>query len=276
MDLYSAQVSYAINKDISVGADLSFLQAQNNSFSNGVLTAASTTTFGATTPLSSNGIRMNLWNFGVNAKAGVAGFKLYGTADIQEGRWWNNGAVGTRNRSPLMGMAFTAGGSYTLAPVTLALNFGYGSGDSKGDNRKSTFMTSQSDVQHFTFIYDYMTANAAGNIAGGLQNTMFAQFAANADVMKSLNIAGSLTFLQAAKSAIGGGGVPPSFSGGPTSHRYIGTEADATITYQIDKGLKYYVEGGYLFAGNQFWMGATGRSDISNPWAVRQGIQLNF
>jgi hypothetical protein len=278
MDLYSAQVSYAINKDIVIGADVSLLQAQNESFNLGVGTV---TTVGAVTSTTMVGAApmLNLWNLGVNAKVGVAGFKFYGTFDYQAGNYYNNGA---HVRNPINGLALTAGGSYTLAPVTLALNLGYGSGDHKSDGRKSTFMTSQSDVVHYTFVYDYMTVNAAGNIAGGLQNTMFAQFAANADVMKSLNIAGALTFLDAPAKSYATG-VPPGFSfnesPAPNSH-YIGTEADATITYQIDKGLKYYVEAGYLFAGN-YWKGMPGAgygspTKLSDPWAVRQGIQLNF
>jgi hypothetical protein len=285
MDLYSGMVNYAINKNISVGADVSFLQAQNESF---VLGVGTVTTVGAvtSTTMVGTGVKMNLWNFGVNAKAAIAGFKLYGTLDYQAGSYYNNIA---QVRNPINGYAFTAGGSYTLAPVTLALNLGYGSGDHKGDGRKSTFMTSQSDVQHMTFVYDYMTANAAGNIAGGLQNTMFAQAAVNADVMKSLNVAGSLTFLNASQRSFNTG-VPPSFSYNDiqTGSRYLGTEVDATITYQIDKGLKYYVEAGYLFAGN-YWKSINPSNGVtpgagyinagqklSDPWAVRQGIQLNF
>ena len=71
--------------------------------------------------------------------------------------------------------------------------------------------------------------------------------------MKGLNIGGSVTLLNAAKRAWGGGNLGVT-GGATTSSRYIGTEIDATLTYQIDKGLKYFVEAGYLFAGN-FWKG---------------------
>jgi hypothetical protein len=56
----------------------------------------------------------------------------------------------------------------------------------------------------------------------------------------------------------------------------IGQEADAKLTYKIDKGLQYWVEGGYLWAG-KFWKGVTGSTiDPDNAYTVRHGIQLNF
>jgi hypothetical protein len=251
-DLYSFIASYQINKDIAIGIDVSYLDSQTGSvWSTGW---------------------SHLWNIGFNAKANIQGFKLYGTADFQTGRdnvrpFWN-----------YRGYAFTAGAAYTFAPVTIALDLGYGSGDGNStDLKNTTFFTSQSDVVHYTFVYDYMTVNAAGNQAGGLQNTLFAKLGANADVVKNLNLAGSITLLSAAKKAYGAGD-PLSVGGSATSSKYIGTEIDSTLTYQIDKGLKYFVEAGYLFAGN-YWkvpvMG-TAAAKISDPWAVRHGIQLNF
>jgi hypothetical protein len=61
-----------------------------------------------------------------------------------------------------------------------------------------------------------------------------------------------------------------------TDSRSIGTEFDAKFTYQIDRNLKYWVEGGYLFAG-KFWKAVTGaNNDPDDAYAVRHGIQLNF
>jgi hypothetical protein len=273
-DLYSFIANYQINKDISVGLDVSYLDSQNGSAWGSSLSGAAYT----------SAAWSRLWNFGFNAKANVAGFKLYGTADFQTGR---------DNVPPhwtYTGFAITGGGSYRFAPVTLSLDLGYGSGDSRNDTKASTFLTSQSDVVHYTFVYDYMVANAAGNTAGGIQNTMFAKFGASVDAMKGLNLSPSITFLNAAKKGFGGG--YPFGNGGTTSSfgtinpnaassKYIGTEVDMMLTYQIDKGLKYFVESGYLFAGN-FYKNATystrnnGADKFSDPWCFRHGIQLNF
>jgi hypothetical protein len=248
-DLYSALITYAVNKDIVIGADLSLLQTQHGGIG------------GATT-------KSNLWNIGFNGKANVAGFALKASADFQTGDERYDGISG---KYPFRGYAFTAGAAYTFAPVTLAVDLGYGSGDSRSDNKYGTFRTSQSDSVHWTFIYDYMMNNAAGNTCGGLQNTAFVQLSAKAQVVKDLNLSGSVTFLQAAKKVYGEA-YNPSVT---TSSRNLGTEVDLNASYQIDKGLLYYVEAGYLFAGN-YWKGNASDLKLSDPWAIRHGIRLNF
>jgi hypothetical protein len=274
-DLYSLIISYAINKKFTIGADVSFLESRPG------------TLFPANSDNGGIGITSRLWNFGFNAKANLAGFKLYGTFDFQAG---GDNAPGVKWN--YRGYAATLGASYKFAPVTVALDLGYGSGDNKEDNKVGTFLTSQSNTVHYTFVYDYHTVNAAGNRTGGLQNTMFAKISANADVMKGLNVGGAIAFLNAARKSIGAG-TPDAIvgynQGIPTYHKYIGTEIDLSLTYQIDKGLKYFVEGGYLFAGN-YWKDALGswvmmpdqgiawqpKQKISDPWVVRHGLQLNF
>jgi hypothetical protein len=253
--LYSGIISYAFNKDLVAGIDVSLLQTQNSAVINGA-----------------TWWEQELWNIGANVKANVAGFKLYGTADFQTGQV-NNEVIG---KIKFRGFAATAGAAYTFAPVTLGLDFGYGSGDDKNSvnsHKVSTFLTSYAHSISITWIYDYLTKNAAGNISGGLQNTLYAKATVNADVMKNLNLQGTLAFLRSAKKAYGDSNL---FNGNvPTSSSNIGTEIDIAAYYQIDKGLKYLVEGGYLFAGN-FWKGATGMSKVSDPWGIRHGIQLNF
>jgi hypothetical protein len=263
-DLYSFIVSYAVNRNITVGFDASLLQSQHGSLDTG----------GAQFFIA--GAKSEIYNLGFNAKANISGFNLKGTFDFQLG---NVKAPGNENFD-FRGYALTLGANYKFAPVTVGLDFGYGSGDSKWDGRITTFQTSQSNTPRWTFVYDYHTINAAGYRNGGLQNTMFLQLNANADVMKGLNIGGSITQLSAAKKAMGNAGWDDMVD---ASSKNIGTEIDANLTYQIDKGLKYFVEAGYLFAGN-FWkepMGSTGtrKTDafkLSDPWVVRHGIQLSF
>jgi len=262
-DLYSGIITYAINKNIVLGVDVSYLDL----LSSNAITGASP-------------YKGGLWNFGLNAKANISGFALYGSADFQAGSIKN--VVAPDTKVYFRGMAFTAGASYKFAPVTLGLDFAYGSGDANGaDNKNSTFMTSQAHTTTSPWVYNYLTNNAAGNLAGGLQNTMYVKLSATADVMKDVNVGGALILLEAAKkyynNAAAGTmltevGAGNTFTG---SSRYIGTEVDLNATYQIDKGLKYFVEGGYLFAGN-YWKGATNISKPSDPWGIRHGIQLNF
>jgi hypothetical protein len=282
VDVYSFMVSYAINKDWKVGVDVSLLQMQHNAgqigddyyyFYNPVEGSGSGIMDG----------KINLWNIGVNVKGTpVPGLKVYATGDFQFGdvkSYVGGKGDGFDGSADFRGYAFTFGGSYKFAPVTVALDFGYGSGqDANNESSKlKTFMTAQSNVQHYAFVYDYYTVNAGGNTAGGLQNTMFAKISANGDIVKNLNVGGSVILLDAAKKAFGDG-ITRSIRN--VDNKYIGTEVDATLTYQIDKGLKYFVEAGYLFAGN-YWKGVFARtlsnpSEVSDPWVVRHGVQLTF
>ncbi len=70
------------------------------------------------------------------------------------------------------------------------------------------------------------------------------------------------------------------------SNKNIGVEIDANVKYKIDKNLTYYIEGGYLFAGN-FWRNVTGVqvdpatgiaswAKVDDAYAVRSGFQLTF
>jgi hypothetical protein len=266
-DAYSFMATYAFSKALKAGLDVSLVDLQNGS------APTTVAVFGAGAHT-----KAQLWNIGLNVKGDVQGFKLYGTADFQLGQLKLQGA----DNYDFRGFAITAGASYKFAPVKVALDLGYGSGDSNGADKKiSTFMTAQSNVVHYTFVYDYMTKNAGGNTCGGLQNTLFAKLGASGDVMKGLNIGGSLTLLEAAKRAYGDGvnsASPISSSTNTPSSRYIGTELDATLTYQIDKGLKYFVEAGYLFAGKYWRVPVNGSTTthVDDPWAVRHGIQLTF
>lgn len=77
-------------------------------------------------------------------------------------------------------------------------------------------------------------------------------------------------------------------AGNPISNnsKNIGIEVDANVKYKIDKNLTYYIEGGYLFAGN-FWRNVTGVkidpatgiagwAKVDDAYAVRSGFQLTF
>jgi hypothetical protein len=269
--LYSGIVTYAINKDIVAGLDVSFLQSQNGS----ALSNPSTSTITTPTVL---GWKADLWNIGANIKANVAGFALYATGDIQAGQANNLGT-----KYPFRGYAVTAGAKYTFAPVTLGLDLGYGSGDRKTDQKYGTFMTAQADQAKFSYwVYDYFTINSAGNRDGGLQNLIQASINAKADVMKNLMLGANVTLLRAAKKAFGGGNIGIADVPVNTASGSIGTEVDLYLNYQIDKGLRFYVDAGYLFAGN-YWksvpgMGyvSSGQVKLSDPWAIRPGFILNF
>jgi hypothetical protein len=249
-DGYTFIASYEINKDSVVGANLTYYNAQNGSLA-----------FNSTTPIG-GGIDAHLWNLSVNGKTRIGGFGISGEIDVQTGKVVDIAPEDLKFR----GYAAKLDMDYRLNPVTLLAGAAYGTGEkiNKDDNKIRTFITTMSNIQHFTFVYEYLTPNAAGNVSGGLQNTMYLKAGVKADIVKNLDAGLTAYWLRAAQKV----------SNTYTS-KNIGVEVDGNINYQIDRNLKYFVEGGYLFAGN-FWKNVTGDRSPDDAWAIRHGIMLSF
>ena len=251
---------------------------------------------------------IHLWNFGLRGKTEVEGFRLKIDGEAQTG---HIDQLGTHNID-FKGYALQAGVGYTLDPVKLDLEFGYGSGDSgKNSNEIKTFVTSQGPESTFgdpyrgvglqggiqgPYVYNYRTINAAGEQFGGLANTWYLRLGGNADLTKDTNLDIAAFYLQAVDAInsnnvglynflanpLSGAAAPFSASNvgnkAYKSSKDIGVEADARLTYKIDKGLVTWVEGGYLWAGD-FWRAVSTVTPGNKPgdaYTMRTGIQLNF
>jgi hypothetical protein len=241
---YTLIASYDINKDSAVGFNATYADAQNGSLLGG-------------------GVDAHLWNFSINGKTRVGGLGISGELDVQTGKVEDIPGIHDQG---FRGWAGKLDFDYAINPVTLMFGAAYGSGPdiNKVDNKIHTFVTTMDAIQHFTFVYEYLTPNAAGNTNGGLQNTWFLKLGAKADLMKDLDGMLNIYYLRAAKK------VSNTFDS-----KSIGTEVDMNLNYKIDRNLKYFVEGGYLFAGN-FWKNVTGTHSVDDAWALRHGIQLTF
>ncbi len=277
VNAYTFIVSYDVNKDINFGADLTYADGQNLGHGG---------SFGAII----NDPSLHLWNLGANAKVRVAGLGIAADVAVQRAKVDNLAASFTGD-DKFTTFATKVDLDFTIKPVTLLAGAAYGSGNNNASalGRKD-FITSQSNIQHFTFVYEYLMPNAAGNTSGGLQNTWYLMAGAKADIVKNLDVAFKVYYLRAINGVSKEFGVA-SQNTDPTglgNSKNIGTEIDGNINYQIDRNLKYYVEGGYLFAGN-FGKSLTPGSNISLPvsttnhhaspddaWAIRHGIQLSF
>lgn len=214
---------------------------------------------------------INFYNFGLRGNTNISGFGLKADAEVQAGLIRNTAAAPNGDLK-FGGYALMVGANFKLAPVTLSLDIAYGSGDDDAkDGKVKAFVTSQSAIQHYTYVYDYRTKNACGMQYGGLCNTMYAKLGANTDLTKDMNADLNLYWLQAAKSMLG----VAELGGVKTTSKNIGTELDAKVSYKVDRNLTYYVEGGYLFAGD-FWKGTAGKDNPDNAYSIRHGIQLNF
>ena len=276
VNAYTFIVSYDVNKDINFGGDVTYADGQNLGH-------------GSTAGTVINDPSLHLWNLGVNGKARIAGFGIAADVAVQRAKV-DNLASTTTVDSKFMTFATKVDMDFTIKPVTLLAGFAYGSGNNNATvgalNNHKDFITSQSNIQHFTFVYEYLMPNAAGLTSGGLQNTWYLKAGAKADIVKNLDAALQLYYLRAINGYMKENGISnqsgltPDPSGIGKS-KAIGWEVDGNINYQIDRNLKYYVEGGYLFAGN-FWKYATPldtaghHKSPDDAWAVRHGIQLSF
>ncbi len=269
VNAYTFIGSYEIMKDTVVGLDLTYADGQN---------LAHDSSFGPVI----NDPSLHLWNLGLNGKTRIVGLGIAGELDLQNAKI--NDLGNSTADDKFNAWAAKVDLDYKINPVTLMLGWAYGSGNNNasGLGRKD-FVTSQSNIQHFTFIYEYIVPNAAGNGSGGLQNTWFLKAGAKADIVKNLDAMVNVYYLRAIN------GYMKEFdmtgqntdTSGIGKSKAIGTEADWIVNYHIDRNLTYYVEGGYLFAGN-FEKGVT-PLDASghhlspdNAWAIRHGIQLSF
>jgi hypothetical protein len=146
------------------------------------------------------------------------------------------------------------------------LRFGgaYGSGDdidSKGEKRFDTFLGND---QHYTLVYEYRVASAAGTINTGISNTTYLNLGLDVVPMKDLKASLDGYYLRATKATF------------ETQSKNIGWEVDAKAIYNIAKNLTYQVDAGVLFAG-KFYEGAGNLGlDKKNATVVRHAITLSF
>ncbi len=263
---YSIIAAYAIDKNTSVSADVTYLDAQN---------------VGETSsPANASFPNVHLWNFAIRGNTEFMGLGLWADAEMQAGKA-DKFVNATNNNPKLSGYVINAGIYYKIAPVKLSAEFLYGSGDNKADNKVKMFVTSHGQEQNYTFVYDYLAPSAAGQFRSGVANTTYLKIGADVNIMKDLSGLVNVYFLQATKKNYGSPETALLF-GTPniaTSSKNIGTEVDGKLTYIIDRNLQWWVEGGILFAG-KYWDNVTNAAGLGtkhdNAYAVRHGILLAF
>ncbi len=198
----------------------------------------------------------HFWNFGLRGDAKLDPVTLRADIELQSGKVTNGGPK-FRGYAVLLGADAKVGGANVTA------EFAYGSGDNDDtDNKIKSFVTSLGADPHFTYVYEYRTKNACGIQFGGLCNTWYIKLGASGDITKEISASLNAYLLRAAKTS---GGVD----------KEIGFELDPKVVYKIDKNLSYWVEGGYLFAGD-FWKGGDPNKSVDDAYAIRHGIMLSF
>jgi hypothetical protein len=227
---------------------------------------------------------LHFWNFGLRGDTKVGGLGLKADVELQSGK--AKGALSSAaatatnitSDAKFKGYAVLLGANYTVSDITLDAEFALGSGDKdRTDSKVGTFVTALSGSQNYTYVYDYRAATAgvaaqsttatSGATGTGLANTTYYKIGATAKPAKDLSANLNLYLLKATKAV-------------STSSTYddkgIGTELDGKLTYQIDKNLVYFVEGGYLWAGDFYKNVRAADVNPDNAYAVRHGVELTF
>ncbi|BCB97224.1 hypothetical protein JZK55_21460 [Dissulfurispira thermophila] len=258
-DAYVGLMVYKPNKDTNISFDVTYVDDKRSNGLGGI-------TYGNTPNIVN--IPTHLWNFGLRGDTNISGFGIYADVELQNGKIEYDKVAGL-DETKLRGYAYMVGLNYKLDPVKVELEYAYGSGDDdSNDNKNKNFVTSLGSDKHFTYVYEYRTKNAQGTQYGGLTNTQYVKLGLSSNLTKDLTGEIQGYWLRASKK----------YSATYDS-KNIGTEIDAKVSYKIDKNLVYWVEGGYLWAGN-FWKNFTGDTStakkVDDAYAIRHGIQLSF
>ncbi len=206
------------------------------------------------------------WNFGLRGDTTFAGLQVKGDVEIQTGKFkkfFSNG-----DDWDVKAYAFLIGADYNLGNSKIGAEFVYGSGDDDpNDTDMETFITSLSQVQYGPYIYGYKSAATACNVATctgqtGISNTWWIALKGSTKVSKDLSINGAIYYLQASEDVA---------INGTKKDSDLGVEIDGKVTYNLDRNLKYWVEGGYFFTGDAYQDG-----NADDMYSIRNGIQLSF
>ncbi|WP_028845139.1 alginate export family protein [Thermodesulfovibrio thiophilus] len=211
---------------------------------------------------------IHLWNFGLRGNYDdIAGTGLGIRADVE----FQTGKVelpGSKDLD-LKGWAVLGGLDYKFKSIPLIITAEYARGSGNEDEKDiDAFITALGPEQHYTFVYEYLAPSACNfgaNFRTGLCNTQYVKLGAASDITKDLKAEVYGYWLKAVEDV--------SIHGGKKDDD-LGWEVDGKVTYQLDKGLIYWVEGGYFWAGDAYDM--EGGKSADDAWAVRHGIQLKF
>ena len=269
VDGYVAIVTYALDKDNTVGVDATWIH------SDGYCPAADVTM--------PNVDKLNFWNFGINANGNISGLTYAAELDFQTGK--------VRDIMLVPGNDLTAKGwaalvklGYMIDPINIRGSFAYGSGDSDlTDDDCKEFQTLQgpdeieptSRLVHYTQIYErtidttsqsaLLTTTVDGNHRNtGIANTTYYNLGLDWNATPELSLALDGFIIRATKV--------PNGSGWSKS---AGTELDFKGSYKIAKNLSYFVEAAGFWAGD-YYEDAYGPAADETVTQLIHGLLLTF
>ncbi len=145
----------------------------------------------------------------------------------------------------------------------------YGSGNKSDSNDTDAYQTILDIDPHYTFLYEYKTITAAGQLHTGFSNTMAASVGVTAALSKSLNIGLDYWYLQATEKA----STPAGLSGAGDSSD-VGSEIDLAVNWKLYDNLTWNWVAGYYKPGDAMKIGPDGKTDA--VMGIQGILALNF
>ncbi|MBI5846707.1 MAG: alginate export family protein [Nitrospirae bacterium] len=217
------------------------------------------------TYINESDVDLKFQNLAIHANGTAGNFGYKAEVDFQFGS-----AFAGASKANFNGLGVMLGGNYKMNALNLRGMFAYGSGDKSDTTKNEAFQTLVGGIQHYTFVYDYRAATAANgqtlsgannNVGSGIANTTVYNLGLDYQATKELKTNFDVYFLRANKVHTG-------------VSKNIGTELDASVTYQVAKNLTYAINLGHLITGD-FYHEAFGVVK-KNTTVLNNVLTLNF
>jgi hypothetical protein len=211
-DAYVALDVFKINEDIAVGVDVAAVKVR---------------------PFT------ELQNFSVNFNGKVGPVKLLAQVDVQSGK-----VTGGATEPKFKGNEVVIQGN--VMPIdTLTINFllARGSGSKSTDTDVKRYVNFLDIDPHYTFLYEYKLATAAGARNTGFSNTTAISAGAMFAATKSLNLGLDIYDLMATEKIVNGQG---------DESNEVGIEVDAKVQWKLSDNLAWNWDLGYFKPGKAF------------------------
>ena len=180
-------------------------------------------------------------NLGLNFNGKTGPVALKAELDLQTGT--AKGAPATGDKK-FKGNQIVVQGAMPMDPVTLNFTVARGSGDKIGNKDYDGYRTFLDINPHYTFLYEYKLATAAGAAHTGFANTTALNVGATFAAAKSLNIGANLWYLRSTEKVANKKNV------GGSATNDLGTELDVNIAWQLYQNVSWNWDLGYFNPGD--------------------------
>jgi len=222
IDAYVIVDTYKINDTNKIGVDLTMANDRGNGL--GFNTA---------------GYDTKAQNLGINYNGKLGPVNLFAQVDMQSGK-----AKGATEDRKLKGNEVVIQGKVPMDAVTINFTLARGSGKKAGDTSVDykQFVNFMDVDPHYTFLYEYKIATAAGKKNTGFSNTTAISAGAMLAATKSVSVGLDVWYLQATEKCVS--------VKDPTAYsKDAGTEVDAKINWKISDNLAWNWDLGYYKPG---------------------------